>query len=172
MKIVPGLAAMFVLTSLSAYAQVPQGSYLHSCRDIKMQGQTLAAVCRKADGREQGSYLADVNRCTGDIANINGTLQCNRGSGAPPAAASPGYGPPRGPAPPPGSAPPGYPPPPGYGGDSRRGEEQAYRERCERLDHEARELRDRLQYTPYGEERERLQYRLGQIDREREQCRG
>src|SRR5271166_3298765 len=110
MKIVPGLAAMFVLTSLSAYAQVPQGSYLHSCRDIKMQGQTLAAVCRKADGREQGSYLADVNRCTGDIANINGALQCNRGSGAPPASGSPGY-----------------PPPPGYGGDRRSGEEQADR---------------------------------------------
>src|SRR5271166_6113 len=156
MKIVPGLAAMFVLTSLSAYAQVPQGSYLRSCRDIKMQGQTLAAVCRRADGREQSSSLAEVHRCTGDIGNINGVLQCNRGSGPAPGAPAPGYLPPRGEAPPP-----GYPPPPGYGGDRQRSDEQAYRERCERLGHEERELRGRLQYTPYGEERERLQYRLG-----------
>jgi hypothetical protein len=32
-------------------------------------------------------------------------------------------------------------------------------------------LRNRLAYTPYGEERERLQYRLGQVHNEREQCR-
>ena len=50
------------------------------------------------------------------------------------------------------------------------GEEQAYRQRCERLQYEEHDLRDRLAYAPYGEERERLQYRLGQIHTEREQC--
>ena len=38
------------------------------------------------------------------------------------------------------------------------------------LRHEEHELRDRLAYIPYGEERERLQYRLGQVHNEREQC--
>jgi hypothetical protein len=183
MRVALGLSAMLVLSILPppAYAQVPQGSYLQSCRDIKMQGQTLAAVCRRGDGREQGSYLADANRCTGDIGNNNGTLQCSRGSGGPaPAAPAPGYSPQRGQTPPPVAPAPGYSPPygqappPGYpsGGDRRWSEEQAYQERCERLGHEERELRARLQYTPYGEERERLQYRLGQIDLERGQCRG
>jgi hypothetical protein len=41
---------------------------------------------------------------------------------------------------------------------------------CEHLRHEEHELRDRLAYTPYGEERERLQYRLGQVNAERERC--
>ena len=118
MKVAQGLSAVLLLTSLSlsAYAQVPQGSYLQSCRDIKMQGQTLAAVCRRADGREQGSYLAEVHRCVGDIGNNNGVLQCNRGPGPAPAGPAQGYVPPRGPAPPPASASPGYPPPAGYGG--------------------------------------------------------
>ena len=52
----------------------------------------------------------------------------------------------------------------------RRSEEQGYREHCEQLRHEERDLRNRLAYTPYGEERERLQYRLGQVHNEREQC--
>ena len=51
------------------------------------------------------------------------------------------------------------------------GEEHGYRERCEGLRHEEHELRDRLAYTPYGEERERLQYRLGRVQAERERCR-
>jgi hypothetical protein len=42
-------------------------------------------------------------------------------------------------------------------------------QRCEGLRHEEHELRDRLAYTPYGEERERLQYRLGRVHTEREQ---
>ena len=61
-------------------------------------------------------------------------------------------------------------PGPGYGPPPRYGEEGSYRDRCRRLRHEEHELRDRLAYTPYGEERERLQYRLGRVQAEREQC--
>jgi hypothetical protein len=71
----------------------------------------------------------------------------------------------------PGYAPPPAYPAPGYGPPPRYGEEQAYRERCERLRHEEHEIRDRLADTPYGPEREQLQYRLGQIHAERGQCR-
>jgi hypothetical protein len=47
-------------------------------------------------------------------------------------------------------------------------EEQAFREHCERLEDAEHEIRERLAYTPYGEERERLEYRLGEIHQERE----
>ena len=70
---------------------------------------------------------------------------------------------------PPGYPAPGYPPAPGYG-PPPYGEERAHREQCEHLGHEEREIRERLSYTPYGEERERLQYRLGEVHAEHERC--
>jgi hypothetical protein len=133
-----------------------------------MQGGTLTAVCRRANGRGDQLTALNVTHCVGDIGNNNGQLVCNGGRPATPAppprqAETPPY---QGPgyAPQPGYPTPGYAPPPRYG------EKQAYRERCEGLRHEEHELRDRLAYTPYGEERERLQYRLGQVHNEREQC--
>jgi hypothetical protein len=109
-----------------------------------MEGSTLSAVCRTVRGREQLTAL-NIARCVGDIGNNNGNLVCNGGQ----------------PAPPPGYPAPGYGPPPRYG---------EYREQCEALWHEEHELRDRLAYAPYGEERERLRYRLGQVRAERERC--
>jgi len=105
MKIALGLAAAVVLggVSFSACAQAPQGSYLGSCTNVRMEGRALTAVCRRADGREQRATLADVNQCIGDIGNNNGVLLCNRGQA--PAA---GYG--QAPAQGYGQA-----PPPGYG---------------------------------------------------------
>src|SRR5215471_14689385 len=162
MKRVIGLvgAATVAGLSLSAFAQAPPGSYQQSCRDIRMQGATLSAICRRANGRGEQATALNVAHCVGDIGNNNGQLICNGGQpiavpprqGAAPPYGGPGY------APAPGYAAPGYgPPPPRYGGD------QAYWERCEGLRHEEYELRDRLAYTPYGPERERLQYRLGQV---------
>jgi hypothetical protein len=171
LKAIIGLFAVVALAglSLSAYAQaLPSGSYQQSCRDIRMQGSTLSAVCRRANGRGDQPTALNVTHCVGDIGNNNGQLTCNGGQPAAPAppprqGAVPGY-------PGPGYPPqPGYPGP-GYGPPPRHGEEEAYRERCERLRDQEREIRDRLAYTPYGEERERLQYRLGQVHTEREQC--
>src|SRR6266436_140415 len=113
MKIALGLLAAVVLggVSFSACAQTPQGSYLGSCTNIRMERGTLTAVCRRADGREQRTTLGDVNQCNGDIGNSNGVLRCNRGQGP-----APGYGqapaPGSGQAPAPGS---GQAPTPGYG---------------------------------------------------------
>ena len=107
MKIALGLLAAVVLggVSFSACAQTPQGSYLGSCTNIRMEGRTLTAVCRRADGREQRTALGDVNQCIGDIGNNNGVLRCNRGQ-----APAPGYG--QAPAPGYGY---GQAPAPGYG---------------------------------------------------------
>ena len=58
---------------------MPQGSYRASCTDARVEDRTLTAVCRIADGREQGTSLTDVSRCVGDIGNDNGVLACNHG---------------------------------------------------------------------------------------------
>ena len=173
-KIVSGLFGAVALAGLAvaAYAQgLPPGSYQQSCRDFRMQGGTLTAVCRRANGRGDRLTALNVTHCVGDIGNNNGQLVCNGGRPAappppPPREAQAAPYPAPGYAPPPGGYPaPGYAPPPRYG------EEHGYRERCEGLRHEEHELRDRLAYTPYGEARERLQYRLGRVQAERERCR-
>jgi hypothetical protein len=77
---------------------VPQGTYVQSCRDIRIQGDALVATCRTVDGRAQRAVLAAVSRCVGDIGNNNGTLQCNYGDGAQPNGQMPpqqGYAQPR-----------------------------------------------------------------------------
>jgi hypothetical protein len=136
-------------TSFSASAQAqPPGSYQESCGDIRMQGSTLTAMCRTVDGRGRPTAL-NIARCVGDIGNNNGRLVC---SGGQPVRPRQGAGP-------------GYPPPPGYG------EDQDYRQRCEHLRREERELRDRLASASYGEERQRIEYRLDQLHSEREECR-
>ena len=70
---------------LAAQAQgVPQGSYLQSCSNVGVRGDRLFATCLRVDGVQQRTSLADVNRCVGDIANNNGTLQCAYGGAAAP----------------------------------------------------------------------------------------
>jgi hypothetical protein len=82
MKIGPGALGALLLAGIawSAQAQgLPQGSYLQSCGNAAIQGDTLFAVCRSADGRDVRASLPSVSRCTGDIANNNGLLQCGGG---------------------------------------------------------------------------------------------
>ena len=97
MKITLGLLAAVVLcgVSFSAGAQTPQGSYLSSCTNVRTEGGSLTAMCRKANGREQRTALQDFNQCIGDIGNDNGVLRCNRGQAPAPGrgqATTPGYG--------------------------------------------------------------------------------
>lgn len=73
----------------------------------------------------------------------------------------PSYGPSPGPGYQPG--PPGYGPPHGPGGDEHRA-------RCEELWHRQRELRARLEATPWGPDRERLEYRLHEVHEARERA--
>jgi hypothetical protein len=77
------IAAFFVavlLVGSASYAeQMPAGSYMQSCRNVRVAGGTLLAVCRQADGSWDTSALAEVGTCVGDIGNMNGALYCNRG---------------------------------------------------------------------------------------------
>src|SRR5271170_5425058 len=83
-----GLFGAAVVASLyvSAFAQAPPpGSYQYSCRDIRMRGTTLTAVCSRLNGSEQLTAL-NVARCVGDIGNADGQLICNGGQPAEPVA--------------------------------------------------------------------------------------
>jgi hypothetical protein len=100
-----------ILWSAPSQAQrVPPGSYLQSCGDVGMRGDTLFAVCRARGGGERRTQLPAVSRCVGDIGNNNGSLQCDYGAGGPQYGQQPpppGYGaPPYGQTPPPGYGPP------------------------------------------------------------------
>ena len=110
MKIACGTVAALLLIgsawSVPAQAQyMPQGSYLQTCRDVGVQGDTLFAVCRTVDGRGQRAQLPGVSRCVGDIGNNNGNLQCSYAGGGPAPYGQAPYG----------QAPYGQGPPPGYG---------------------------------------------------------
>jgi hypothetical protein len=79
-KTIVGLFAAAALVGLatSAAAQ-PPGSYRDSCRDIRMQGSVLTALCRRAGGRGEQRSALNVEHCVGDIGNNNGNLVCNGG---------------------------------------------------------------------------------------------
>jgi len=122
MKVRLGLLVVVALAGLpiSVDAQVaPPGSYQRTCREIRMQGPNLIAVCIKEHGRGEELTALNVAHCHGDIRNLDGQLQCTGGQPVPPPRqeAAPVY---PGPGYPPS---PGYPPP-GYGPDERWREEQ------------------------------------------------
>jgi hypothetical protein len=54
----------------------PSGSYTETCKNVRMKGTTLQAVCRSIDGREMPTSLRDANRCSQGVVNINGILSC------------------------------------------------------------------------------------------------
>jgi hypothetical protein len=121
MKIIGALVPGLLLTALcwpqSASAQnVPPGTYLRSCGEAHVRGDTLVATCRRADGNAERTSLPAVRSCVGDIGNMNGRLTCNHAGAH--SAPQPYYGAPRG-GPPDdrGYAPPSYGGygPPGYG---------------------------------------------------------
>lgn len=146
--------------ALPAWGQgFPTGSYQRSCVQVHWAGSVLVAECPRMDGRMTGTGLQDARRCTGDIANINGQLQCTAG-GPPPVVRGPApeerrrdYYPDNGPA-------------------ERYGERRERRERCEELAQREGWLRGRLQAEPWGPERERFEHRLRETheERERDDC--
>jgi|HubBroStandDraft_6_1064221.scaffolds.fasta_scaffold142905_2 hypothetical protein len=162
MKIARGIPLLGALllsltgTISPASAQsAPQGTYLRTCTNVSLSGQTLRAHCRMDNGRDQLTELHDVGRCVGDIANHNGLLQCQYGQAPNP---SYGQGPPQGPG---GS-------PPGYGTEHREGwgPGREREERCDRLRNSAREIRERLNYGSQPWEREGLERRLSETREE------
>ena len=78
------IAAAAMLVSLGAtpaQAQMPGGSYLQSCNNIRAMGDRIVATCRRADGSWQRTAINNVHNCNGGIANANGQLVCGRRDG-------------------------------------------------------------------------------------------
>jgi len=55
---------------------LPPGSYISSCKDVRMQGTTLMASCNNGKDRFVAAEMRDAHKCTGDIMNENGKLKC------------------------------------------------------------------------------------------------
>jgi hypothetical protein len=55
---------------------LPPGSYVESCANVRVEGATLKADCRNNKDRLVATELKNANRCTGDIANKDGSLRC------------------------------------------------------------------------------------------------
>jgi hypothetical protein len=74
------LAAAVGLSSVTIPAQAqgypPYGSYLQSCGDPQVFGDSLFANCQRVDGSWDRTVLRGLSSCTGDIANANGDLTC------------------------------------------------------------------------------------------------
>ena len=55
---------------------LPPGSYIATCRDVRLQGTTLYATCNDGKDHWLSASLRDLQKCSGDIANQNGMLRC------------------------------------------------------------------------------------------------
>ena len=65
-------------------ASQPRGSYTQTCRDIRMRGDTLQAICKSYDGHYAAATLSHPDRCSQGVANINGVLNCAMNDVLPP----------------------------------------------------------------------------------------
>jgi hypothetical protein len=65
--------------TMAQWYGAPGGSYLESCGDVQVFGDSLAAHCRRVDGGWQRTVLRGLGSCAGDISNQNGHLTCGRG---------------------------------------------------------------------------------------------
>jgi hypothetical protein len=55
---------------------LPPGSYIATCKDVRLQGTTLLASCDDGKDHWLNASLRDAHKCSGDIANQNGVLRC------------------------------------------------------------------------------------------------
>jgi hypothetical protein len=79
-SLIAGAAMVLSFAAVPVHAQgVPPGSYLRTCTHVGTRGDALIADCRRTDGSWGRTALRDVNRCVGDIGNMDGQLACNGG---------------------------------------------------------------------------------------------
>jgi CVNH domain-containing protein len=55
---------------------IPPGSYMGSCKDIRLQGTSLYAECNDGKDRWMKTQLREAQKCPGDISNYHGQLRC------------------------------------------------------------------------------------------------
>ena len=75
---IAGSVMMLSFAASPASAQgLPSGSYMQTCRNVALRRDRLLADCRRTDGSWARTALQNVDRCAGDIGNMNGQLACN-----------------------------------------------------------------------------------------------
>jgi hypothetical protein len=82
MNMIRALLAGLLLVGLcwqqgASAQELPPGSYLRTCQDVELQGDTLVATCLRTDSSPQRTSLPRVQNCVGEIGNLNGALTCN-----------------------------------------------------------------------------------------------
>lgn len=85
-RLLPSTLLVLVWLAISSTASAeggqPVGSYSLSCTNIRVQGDSLSASCKKLDGSSQQTTLTHLGEClysitrSGDIANLDGNLVC------------------------------------------------------------------------------------------------
>lgn len=60
----------------NAVGRFPRGSYSRTCRDIRIEGNSLRASCQKNNSRWKDTSLKNFGSCRGQIINDNGRLRC------------------------------------------------------------------------------------------------
>ncbi|WP_437939859.1 CVNH domain-containing protein [Sorangium sp. So ce341] len=80
--LVLGALSLSAVLSSSELAQAqrrpPEGSYLRTCRNVRVDRGTLTAMCQDRRGHYHRTRMVDFRRCRGDIENDNGRLRCGR----------------------------------------------------------------------------------------------
>jgi hypothetical protein len=71
-----GVANINGILNCESSGVLPPGSYIATCKDVKLQGSMLSATCNDGKDHWRNATLRDANKCNGDIANQNGTLRC------------------------------------------------------------------------------------------------
>jgi hypothetical protein len=71
-----GVANMNGVLTCVVNEVIPPGSYMATCKDIRVQGTVLYASCNDGKDRWQKTQLRDAHRCPGDISNYHGDLRC------------------------------------------------------------------------------------------------
>ncbi len=122
-KFTAALMAALCLAAAAPAAAIPPGTYQRSCKDIKLKdpdGESARLQARCLDNQGEWRRTSfELDRCWGDLANIDGELVCvadqrHGGQGFRDQdgwGGGPGYPPPGPPGPPPPGAP-GHQPPP------------------------------------------------------------
>jgi hypothetical protein len=71
-----GVANINGILNCDVSGVLPPGSYIATCKDVRLLGTTLSASCNDGKDHWRISSLLDANKCRGDLANQNGTLRC------------------------------------------------------------------------------------------------
>lgn len=71
-----GVANINGILNCEVSGVLPPGSYIATCKDVRLHGTTLFASCNDGKDHWPNASLRDANKCGGDIANQNGALRC------------------------------------------------------------------------------------------------